>query len=83
MEERLQAIESKLDALITLMHAHDKAMDVHLAVDEAWWQRVTNNEAEIKELVKSNGKVKAKLAVITATIAGAAANLPTLIRAFL
>jgi len=55
----------------------------HIARDEAVWKQVEENEQEIKELVEQNGRVRTKLAVITATIAGAGASIPSLIKLLL
>lgn len=83
INNKLSAIETKLDAVLSVIHAADTRLAVHIATDEAIWKKVDGNEDEIKALVQSNGKVKTKLAVMIATIAGASAGLPSLLRLLL
>jgi hypothetical protein len=83
IQAELTVISAKLDKLIEIQAQQRLELAVHLARDEAEWRRLDDAEQQIKDLVTLNGKVKTRLAVVTATIAGAGASIPALLRSLL
>ena len=63
--------EDKLDQLIQGQHELMMELRVHLARDEAEWEKVSANEEEIKQLTRDGSSMKTKHAALAATIATA------------
>lgn len=75
--------DEKLDLLLANQNELFTELRVHVAKDEAQWEKVAEAERDIKDLAVSNSKVKTRTAVIAAVLAASGSQALTLLKAFL
>ena len=75
--------DDKLDQLLANQSKLFTELRVHIARDEAQWDKVAEAEEDIKELAKSNSKVRTRTAVIAAVLAASGSQAFSLLRALL
>lgn len=76
-------LSDKVDKILEEVQELKIDLKTHLAVEETVWEQVKQNENEIRGLVKSNGQLRAKMAILIAAVSGAGASLPTILKSLL
>lgn len=74
--------DEKLDLLLSNQNKLFTELRVHVARDEAQWDKVAEAEEDIKNLAVSNSKVKTRTAVIAAVLAASGSQVLTLLQVF-